>query len=43
MTVNERKGWVILAIGIGIFLVFWLGFALAMYLYSADTAERILQ
>jgi hypothetical protein len=40
---SERKGWVILAVGAAIFLVFWLGFALAMYLYSTDLAERILQ
>lgn len=40
---NERKGWVILAIGAGIFLVFWLGFALAMYLYSVAVARGILQ
>lgn len=40
---NERRGWVILAIGAGIFLVFWLGFAMAMYLYSTDLAERIMQ
>jgi len=41
--VNERKGWMILAIGVGIFAVFWLGFALAMFLYSTDVAERFLQ
>jgi len=41
--VNERKGWMILAIGVGIFAVFWLGFALAMFLYSTDVAERILR
>jgi hypothetical protein len=40
---NERKGWIILAIGAGILLVFWLGFAMAMYLYSTDLAERIMQ
>jgi len=34
---------VILAIGVGIFAVFWLGFAVAMFLYSTDFAERILQ
>jgi len=41
--VNERKGWIILAVGAGIFLVFWLGFSLGMYLFSAHAAERILQ
>jgi hypothetical protein len=40
---SERKGWVILAVGVFLFAVFWLGFALAMYLYSTDLAERILQ
>ena len=41
--VNERKGWVILAIGAAIFLVFWIGFSMGMYLYSMHTAESILQ
>ena len=41
-TVNERKGWVILTIGIAIFLVFWLGFSLGMYMYGYAFAERIL-
>jgi hypothetical protein len=40
---NERKGWVILAVGAAIFLVFWLGFSVGMYLFSTDIAERILQ
>lgn len=40
---NERKGWIILAIGVFLFAVFWLGFALAMYLYSTDLAERLFQ
>lgn len=41
-TVNERKGWVILAVGVAIFLVFWLGFSLGMYMYGYAFAERIL-
>ena len=40
---NERRGWVILAIGVFLFAVFWLGFALAAYLYSSAAAERVLQ
>lgn len=39
---NERKGWVILAVGVAIFLVFWLGFSLGMYMYGYAFAERIL-
>jgi hypothetical protein len=41
--VNARKGSVILTMGIAIFLVFWFGFVLGMYLFSVDAAERILQ
>ena len=40
---NERRGWVILAIGVFLFAVFWLGFALAAYLYSSAAAERVFQ
>jgi hypothetical protein len=39
---SERKGWLIFAIGAGLFLVAWLGFALAMFVLSSDVAERIL-
>jgi hypothetical protein len=41
--VSERKGWVILAVGAAIFLVFWIGFSLGMYLYGHALAERVLQ
>jgi len=41
--VNERKGWVILTVGVFLFAVFWLGFALTMFLYSTEAAERFLQ
>lgn len=40
---NERKGWVIFTIGAAIFLVFWIGFSLGMYLYGTHAAERIFQ
>jgi hypothetical protein len=41
--VNERKGWVILAIGIGVCLLTWIAFAVMAYLFSIDFAERILR
>jgi hypothetical protein len=41
--VNERKGWVILAIGIGVCLLTWIAFAVMAHLFSIDFAERILR
>jgi hypothetical protein len=39
---SERKGWLVFAVGAGLFLVAWLGFALAMYLLSSSVTDRIL-
>lgn len=40
---NQRKGWVILAIGVGIFLVACIGVSIAAHLYGVAIGERIVR
>jgi hypothetical protein len=40
--VNQRTGWIILAIGAGVCLVAWCAFSLALHLYVIDFWKAVL-
>jgi hypothetical protein len=38
---NERRGWLLLAIGVWLFALDWLALVLVAYLYGAQLGERL--
>lgn len=40
---NERVGWLLVAIGVFLCLLAWCGFAAATYLYATSIGERMFQ
>lgn len=38
---NQRHGWIIFAVGLGVCLAAWCAFALALHVYVIDFGERM--